>query len=1166
MDGLGDTEQQQTLLVAKSLLLFWALVAASSGLGSQTTADEVAFAAVRSALNQGRYATAEEAARTLRETVESRDRPLAASLAQSLDLLVEALVLNGRASSQETAAVAERAIRLRERPGTDGRSLAIALRNKGDVDAERGEFAEALALHERALGLRLRELGADSSEAAESLERVAFTLIRLERFADARQRLERAMTIRESRQKELPVEFSRTLALVALLNRYSGNYAAGASLADRVLTSQRSFDPDHPEVASTLHLRGDLFWLQGALADAQRAWQDALDLGQRTLRAGHPQIALFLRKLALAADTLGDRAEGRRLLREARETGEQSLAPCHPEFGWLLNDAARSAMNDGEFTDSRALHERTISVMEKCLGGAHANVATTLHNEALLAKRMGDFDDAERLEQRALRIWRTTLGPNHPYTARGLDTLARIVAARGQNDAARALFAQALDIRTKALGPEHPDVASTLLLFAETVAAAGDTPLALIQLQEASRILERAGPSDRIDAFGQVMALRGELEAKRGNAKAARACLTEAVALYRRTYGDAHPVVAKAVHGLAAFEFQVGEHPEAMKNALDAERIGREHLRLTVRYLPERQALAYAVVRPRGLDLALSIVAAAPDHDPSPVFQAVVESRGIVLDELAARTRSSSSPDPEVASLYATMLAARERFANLVYRSAVDPAAVSRRILDAARTAKEESERAVAARSAIVRADLERETPHVFEIGRALPPGTALVSFVRYDRPPLLTNAAKPVAPESSYIAFVTRSGSDTVATVPLGDAASLDRLIATWRAEAGGRSLARLGAARAETAYRAAALTLRERTWDIVAPHVSGATRVFIVPDGALNLVSFAALPAGATEYMVESGPTFHYLSAERDILAEPPSRQSGGLLAFGGAAFDDATIFAGSQKGAVPVGTAAQSTTAGALRATSGCGAFQSLRFGQLPGTRAEASEVAALWNAAPGSGAESAGSEFLSGRGASERAFKERSRGRRVLHLATHGFFLGGPCDRTGASTRAVGGIVTQGSTELPAAAVENPLLLSGLALAGANQRLKAGTGSDDGIVTAEEIAAMNLSGTEWAVLSACDTGLGEVRNGEGVLGLRRAFHVAGVRTVIMSLWSVEDRSTQQWMRGLYKARLEGNADTADSVRTASVDVLADRRGRGLSTHPFYWAAFVAAGDWR
>jgi CHAT domain-containing protein len=145
-------------------------------------------------------------------------------------------------------------------------------------------------------------------------------------------------------------------------------------------------------------------------------------------------------------------------------------------------------------------------------------------------------------------------------------------------------------------------------------------------------------------------------------------------------------------------------------------------------------------------------------------------------------------------------------------------------------------------------------------------------------------------------------------------------------------------------------------------------------------------------------------------------------------------------------------------------------------------------------------------------------------------------------------------------------ENPLLLSGLALAGANHRQNAALGEEDGILTAEEIAALDLGSVEWAVLSACDTGVGEMQAGEGVFGLRRAFAIAGAGTVIMSLWSIEDASARAWMQALYESRLLERRDTAESVQQASLRILRVRRSKAESTHPFYWGGFVAAGDWR
>jgi CHAT domain-containing protein len=142
-------------------------------------------------------------------------------------------------------------------------------------------------------------------------------------------------------------------------------------------------------------------------------------------------------------------------------------------------------------------------------------------------------------------------------------------------------------------------------------------------------------------------------------------------------------------------------------------------------------------------------------------------------------------------------------------------------------------------------------------------------------------------------------------------------------------------------------------------------------------------------------------------------------------------------------------------------------------------------------------------------------------------------------------------------------ENPLLLTGLALAGANHRESAGSDEEDGILTAEEVASLDLSSAEWVVLSACDTGVGAVRAGEGVFGLRRAFQVAGARTLITSLWAVEDEAGRRWMRELYDNRFVKGLGTAESVRAAGLEVLRRRRAEGRSTHPFYWGGFVASG---
>jgi len=141
--------------------------------------------------------------------------------------------------------------------------------------------------------------------------------------------------------------------------------------------------------------------------------------------------------------------------------------------------------------------------------------------------------------------------------------------------------------------------------------------------------------------------------------------------------------------------------------------------------------------------------------------------------------------------------------------------------------------------------------------------------------------------------------------------------------------------------------------------------------------------------------------------------------------------------------------------------------------------------------------------------------------------------------------------------PGVRVENPLLHSGLAFAGVNVR---GSSEDNGILTALEASGLNWWGTKLVMLSACDTGIGEVKNGEGVYGLRRALVLAGAETQAMSLWPVSDERTRDLMIGYYTA-LQAGQGRGEALRQGQLQMLA----RPGWQHPFYWASFIQSGEW-
>ena len=577
-----------------------------------------------------------------------------------------------------------------------------------------------------------------------------------------------------------------------------------------------------------------------------------------------------------------------------------------------------------------------------------------------------------------------------------------------------------------------------------------------------------------------------------------------------------------------------------MTAALRAETVSRDHLQETGETLPERQALRYAATRKAGLDLAVSIALGQPDHvEIESIWDAQVRSRALVLDEMASRHRAIATADSsELKALRATLGRATQRVVALTIKGPGEiPADRYRQMVAEANSERETAERTLAERSAVFRAERSSEKVGLHEVKAAVPDTAVVVAFTQYEEVDSADIAGS--RPQASYAAFVLGRNREA-ALIKLASADHIDALVTEWR-----RAIRQGALGASASSYNVPAAELRRAVWDPLAPWIGDAKQLMIVPDGALSLVNFASLPTDDGEYLAETA-LFHYLSSERELVQTQGAAEGVGLLAVGGVDFG-ATITREPRK-------------AGAFRGTrSACADFRAHVFDDLPATAREIDEIAPLWK-----GDEAVA--LLTGAAASEAAFKREAPGKRVIHLATHGFFLDGKCESTLSATRGVGGLATiEEKPKPPPPSAESPLLLSGLALAGANRRAEAGPDEEDGILTAEEIASLDLTGLDWAVLSACDTGIGRIQAGEGVLGLRRAFRVAGARTLIMSLWPVDDDAAREWMLALYEARLTKRLSTAESVRSASLRLLEMGRARG-NDHPFFWAGFVAAGDWR
>ena len=1107
----------------------------------------------------GEYELAEAGARANLEVQRVAHGEGAQQVAAASDLLVRALVLNGRGAYEDTLALAQRVIDAKEaRLGRDHPDLVPSLTNLADVLIALLQFSRAITAMERAVAIDERHAGPDSPDVAEVLDHLGRALAGAARYDQALTVLERGLRIKERTLPGSDVRIARTLEDIAATLQRKGEYTRSGQVIRRAADLQQAANPNHPDYVRTLNLEAQQFWFEGSLLESKRLSEQAVALAEHTLRLDHPTLALSLRYLQGTLADLGDLDGSIALTERALAIAERSFGSQHHVTGEYLHTLGVAQFHRGAYTDARSSFRRALSIFEARYGAWHEYVATTLSMLARTDVKLGDYTKARSEQSRAVAIHTRVGGPNHPYVAVALTELATVYREQGLPAGALPLLERALAIRENKLGPEHLDVARTLVDLAAVYMLTGRASGAGALASRALGIWERLDAPDAPE-FAEVLALSAQIQASRGDYTAATQQYRRALQIRSRVFGPTHPLYAEAQSGLSVALAQLGEDRGALDAAVSAEATGRRHLQLMVRSLPERQALNYATARPKGLSVILSVIGSVPEATSSALDE-LIRSRALVLDEVAARQGAGRASTDRSDPTPAVLIAAQQRLANLIVRGPgpLSPAQYAA-LVDDARRQSELAEQAVVERNAEIGTALIRAQIGLNEARAALPIETALVSFVRYDRTVFHTSTSDrraPVPAVPSYAAFVLRPGVPPTA-ISLGGANVIDAMVTEWRdgIVATGRRTSTQGAP--PRSARASGAALRRMVWDPIASRLGESTRVFIVPDGALSLVPFAALPVGPRSFLLDTGPVIHYLSAERDVVLRGRARTAErGLLAVGGPAFD----WPVGSTGKAPY-TSASKTKKAAFRGSELCGGLQGVRFQPLGGTLQEVQEVAHLWSASAASSDNTDSVQLLVGRQASEAAFKLESPRYRVLHLATHGFFLDDYCAPATAGTRGVGGLASR-STQ-----TQNPLRLSGLAFAGANRRAASRASDDeDGILIAEEVAALNLEGVEWAVLSACDTGLGEIKAGEGVFGLRRAFQVAGARTVIMSLWSVDDQATRLWMRALYEGRLQKHLSTADAMHQASLAVLRARRARGQSTNPFYWAGFVAAGDWR
>jgi CHAT domain-containing protein/Tfp pilus assembly protein PilF len=955
--------------------------------------------------------------------------------------------------------------------------------------------------------------------------------------------------------------YAQSLNNLAELYRSMGDYAQAEPLYRQALEIRKKARGEtHPDYATSLNNLAGLYQTMGDFARAESLFLQAKEIWQKSLGETHPDYGMSLNNLGLLYEAMGDYAKAEPLYRQALEICQKALGETHPNYGASLNNLAALYKSMGDYARAEPLYRQATQILQKALGDKHPSYATGLSNLAGTYFDMGDYARAEPLYVEASEAIKTALGESHPEYARSLNNLAGLYESVGDHAKAEPLYRQALEIRKKALGETHPDYATSLNNLAALYQVMGDYAKAEPLLRQALEIKKKALGETHPDYATSLNNLAALYHAIGDSARAESHYLQSAEVM-KKALGETHPNYATSLNNLALMHRFMGNYAQAERCSRDSLSISRQNLELTALVQSERQQIAMLERVRHHLHFLIDLAAEAPAHGPA-AYDEVLAWKGIVLGRQRAMRAAGRSS--EVAPVLEELRDTATELATLSFGipSRQQAQAWKRQIAQLS-AKKEELEQKLAVASKAYRDALKPVT--LADLRAALPKGAALVDFIQFQH---TTRRSKEhgggLTVEQRIGVFVVRSVGE-VQFLDIGSATFIATAIDAWRAGQGYSAEA-----------QKAAQTLREKIWLPIEVHLNGVTTVFICPDQDLGKLPFAALPGKTPGTYLLQECALVVVPAPQAVLwskeTRPAEDRLQSLLVVGGVDYDRKM-----KLDSAPLPKLAIQGLAPRVDRDAGS-AFQ-----PIPGTQEEMIAIGALFKASHGGVA----AMMIGGEKASQQAVIQSARDHRYLHLATHGYFAAARFKS--AMDRDINDVRSGQMAFVSQQSISgyNPGLLSGLALAGANEP----TDEDDGIWTSSEVEALNLGNVELVVLSACETGLGKTAGGEGLLGLQRAFQVAGAGTVVASLWSVPDQATKALMVRFYENLWQKEMGKLEALREAQLWMLEHgaeqpemRReiaARGLKEFagdveasgakdkqlpPYYWAAWVLSGDWK
>ena len=861
---------------------------------------------------------------------------------------------------------------------------------------------------------------------------------------------------------------------------------------------------------------------KGNILRANQLLEESLAIKRELLGANHPEYILALTNVGIAYLEAANYEQAQPLFEKALVANIERWGNEHPSVIANYINLSRLQMALGNYPKVDPLLQKATATARMYYGEDHPEFAKTQIEKANLYLALGNYDAAQPLLTQSKAIFKASYGQYHPEHATVTQNLAALYEALDRPDTAEVLYREALEIDLQTLGKQHPSYAVTLNNLAALYQNQGEYAKALPLLEE-SLAISKALFGEGHPQHTTTLLNLGLLYQDLGNYSLAQERIEQVVALRKRTLGSHHPDYAYSLYSQAVLYHKLGSFDRAEAIFQEAIQLYTRQIRTYFPSLSEKEKSAfYRRIEPvlHALrDFVIDRVINNTQTDTETKKELLADfydlqliTKAILLDASSKiRAAIYNSDDAELIDRYQQWLSSKETLGRLYSLTKEEWEKQQGRVAFLEeRTNNLEKE--LSRRSVAFASDIESKKLTWQDVKRQLLPEEVAIELIRVEKEDSLV----------FYLALGITPTSEAPAIVLLPEGQRMENKNLRYYQNSIDFSITD------ELSY--------DLYWEPIKPLLLPHTKtIYLAPDGVYNKISLnSLLNCQSKKFLIEE-VNIRMLSSTRDLIQRPSTTANREAYLLGA---PDYTL-AGQSEEIVTTSVAASDPPSTAQVPFAN-------NLHTLPGTAQEIHRLDELlqehqWMT----------HTYLE-KEAQEEVLKQVS-SPRLLHIATHGYFMGDLLREEEAHSY---GIHLQNIAA-------NPLLRSGLLLAGAEttmrqhqRRQPLNWQQEDGILTAYEAINLNLSGTELVVLSACETGLGEIKNGEGVYGLQRAFLIAGAQSVLMSLWNVSDQATSELMQSFYEQWL-GGEDKFTALRNAQLEMMKKRRS------PYYWGAFVIIG---